>query len=85
MSYILKVSELTRGGNASDNPVPLTMANYQLADWELELILVPENVIAPYKGSTYQVTGLAVWDPIAQAPLLGPDDDIRVPCPPVCE
>lgn len=84
MSYIIKVSDLTLGGTGVDNPVPLTLANYQLADWELDLILVPVNVIADYKGSTYEVTGLAVWDSVTQKARLGPDDDIRTPCPPYC-
>lgn len=84
MSYIYKVSQLTLGGNGADNPDPLTMANYELTDSELELILVPENVIVEYQNNTYEVTGLAVWDPVTQKALLGPDDDIRQPCPPMC-
>ncbi len=84
MSYIIKVSDLTLGGTGIDNPVPLTLANYQLADWELDLILVPVNVTADYKGTMVEVTGMAVWDPVTQKALTGPDDDIRTPCPPTC-
>ncbi|MDQ3015201.1 MAG: hypothetical protein M3R25_00525 [Bacteroidota bacterium] len=84
MSFIYKVSELTIGGDGSDNPVPLTTANYQLSLPELRIPMGTVNVIISIKGTSKSVTGLAVLDPLTEVPLLGPDDDIRAPCPPSC-
>ncbi|MFZ1678210.1 MAG: hypothetical protein WBP41_06700 [Saprospiraceae bacterium] len=85
MSYILKVSQVTFGGNGQDNPVPLTRANYQLTDAEKEFSYTEMNVIAPYEtGGTKSVTALIMLDPKTGQPMLGPEDPSFQPCPPFC-
>lgn len=85
MAYILTVSQITFGGNGSDNPDPLTMNNYQLSGQEEEYEYVEMNVIAPYPGGgTKSVTALIQRDPKTGDPMVGPDDPCIQPCPPYC-
>ncbi len=83
MSYTLTVSQVTFGGNGSDNPNPLTEANYYLSPEEQKLSFRPTNVIAPGEtGGTKSVTSLIQLDPITGQPMVGPNDLCRLPCPP---
>ena len=86
MSYILRISQITFGGNGADNPVPLTEANYYLSSEDQKLLFRSTNVIAPGQtGGTKAVTGLIVLDPITHEPMVGPNDPCFMPCPPYCD
>ena len=84
MSFTRFVSEITLGGNGSDNPVPLNANNYQLSPAEQQLILTNQNVIVPDKNGDLQVTALAIVDPVTHRPKLTPADIVFCPCPPIC-
>ena len=86
MSHKLKVSQVTFGGNAVNNPVPLSQANYYLNEAELKNTYRPFQVIAYHIGLqvNLQVTAWAVVDPATGNPKLNDTDDLYMPCPPFC-
>lgn len=86
MSYTLTVSQVTFGGNGSDNPSPLTDANYDLSSEEQKLTFRPTNVIAPGETvGTKSVTSLIQLDPMTGQPMVGPNNLCWLPCPPYCK
>lgn len=85
MSYQLTIGQVTLGGNGADNPVPLTMANYQLSASEAAQSLMNYNVIGSSQPVSYQVTGLVLFDPATGIPSLGTNDPVYLPCPPYCK
>jgi hypothetical protein len=80
MSHKLTIAEITIGGTGDDNPVPLTIDNYDLSTDERKLTMTQLNVIA----STYSVTGLVLVDLGTGQPKVEPNDPVYLPCPPYC-
>ena len=80
MSYRILISNILPGGDRSDNPVPLTIDNYELSDAEKLLKLIDFDVIAfnPQAGAQKQVTGKIIKG------KTGPNDIVFMPCPPFC-
>jgi len=86
MSHKIKVSEVTFGGNAVNNPVPLSQTNYELSPAELQNKYRSFNVIAfnTPAAVNMQVTAWALVDPVTGLPKTNADDDLYMPCPPFC-
>jgi len=86
MSYKLLISNITPSGNGEDNPVPLTIANYNLTAAEQALTLTNYNVIAyhPIQHAQKKVTGKVIVDDATSNPKIGPNDVVFMPCPPFC-
>lgn len=86
MSHKLKVSDVTFGGRAVNNPVPLSATNYDLNTAEQQNTYRPYNVIAFHTGIevNLEVTAWAVVDPATGNPKLNANDDLYMPCPPFC-
>lgn len=86
MSHKLNISDVTIGGDASNNPVPLTITNYDLTPAEQKLIYQQLNVIAFHTGIgvNLQVTGIVQVDPSTGEPMVNDNDPVRLPCPPFC-
>lgn len=86
MSHILKISDITIGGIAVNNPVPLTQANYDLSGGELTLAFRQLNVIAYHSvlGVNMQVTALVQVDNVTGMPMVNDNDPVYMPCPPFC-
>lgn len=80
------MSEVTIGGNASNNP-----PNYSWTDYRDYPDLDPKNTYMRLNVITFsqtvgvflQVTGLVVLNQQGQ-PLIGPNDLCYMPCPPFC-
>ncbi|MEP6646141.1 MAG: hypothetical protein ABJC12_03565 [Saprospiraceae bacterium] len=86
MSFPIRISNITFGGNGADNPVPLTRDNYYLSVSEQSLLFMSSNAIVPNQTSgTYAVTVLVILDPVTKQPRLGPNDLCFPPCPPFCQ
>ena len=85
MSHRLTISNIFPGGNGQDNPVPLTIANYNLTAAESALPLADYNVVAHHvpENVQKQVTAKVVLD-AAGKPKIGPNDVAFMPCPPFC-
>ena len=88
MSHPIIISNLIAapGGTGADNPVPLTIANYNLSAAELAQTLADFNVIALHTVDRVQkqVTAKVVVDPATGRPKTGPNDVAYLPCPPFC-
>lgn len=84
MSYKVKVSAVTFGGDGRDNPPDLSRDSYNLFDYEQNLQYINMDVIHTLGNVTYQVTALVEMDPKTGQPMLSPNNDLRMPCPPYC-
>ena len=86
MSHILKISDVTIGGLAVNNPGLLTQANYDLSGGELSLSFRQLNVIAYHTvlGVNMQVTALVQVDSVTGMPMVDDNDPAYMPCPPFC-
>jgi len=86
MSHIKLIGDVTLGGNGSNNPVPLTIANYDLSSQEQAQRLTQWNVIVFHDQLTVNlnVTGLVKVNPATGKPMLDSTDPVYLPCPPFC-
>jgi hypothetical protein len=86
MAVTKRVSQVTFGGNASNNPINYSWTDYSnYPDLNLSLQYQRMNVIAVHDilQVPLQVTGLVQVDGSGQ-PMLGANDLVYMPCPPFC-
>jgi hypothetical protein len=85
MAVTKKVSEVTFGGNAGNNPPNYSWTDYRnYPDLDTNLTYVRISVIAMHEGQrlNMEVTGLLQ---VVQGQLMsGPNDLVYLPCPPFC-
>ena len=86
MSHVLRIADITVGGFGTNNPVPLTITNYDLSEDELKNKFYQVNVIAFHTtiGVNLQVTGLVLVNPTTDQPMMEQNDPVYLPCPPFC-
>jgi len=86
MSHKLRISDITIGGNAVNNPVPLALSNYKLTAAELSFSYRQIDVIAFHtvERVNLHVTGLVEVNPVTDQPKLEASDPVYLPCPPFC-
>jgi len=86
MSYKLQISDVIIGGNGTNNPVPLTIANYKLSSVEVTFVYQQLNVIVnhPILKVQVHVTGLVQVDESGH-PMINDNDTVYLPCPPLCD
>jgi len=81
-----KIADVEIGGNASDNPSPFGLSNFDFDANQINLTYHNVNVIVYHKTleEYVQVTGKVNVDSMG-APLMGDNDDVYLPCPPFCD
>ena len=80
-----KISEITLGGDASDNPDPFGDFSFDFSAQQLLLSYRNINVIVHHNnlGVNLQMTGKVQLDSSGN-PMMGADDLVYLPCPPHC-
>ena len=81
-----KISEVQIGGNATDNPSPFGISNFDFTPAQSLLTYHDVNVVVFHKTleKDVEVTGKVNVDSLGN-PLMGDNDDIYMPCPPFCD